>query len=375
MSFELVEDAIKSAIAEGVFPGAVLLVRQGEQFFYLRAFGHRCLLPAPSPMQEDTIFDLASLTKPLATTFAVMLLVQEGKLRLDDRVSRVFPNFGVHGKSQVTFRHLLSHRSGLPAWRPYYQDVLREQQLAGRVNFLASPEAKSFVYQTIFREQLEVEPDREAIYSDVGFMLLGAAVEQIAAAPLDRVCNERIFKPLGLRKTGFVDLSLLRGRRLEPVTQMIAATEHCPWRQKVLCGEVHDDNAYAMGGVAGHAGLFSCAREIDVLLCALEEAYRRVGGLVAQRIVREFWTRDGHLPDSTWCLGWDTPSPSQSAAGRYFSPNSVGHLGFTGCSIWIDLERNLHVILLTNRVHPSRENEKIREFRPVIHDLIGEALA
>lgn len=373
MSFEPVEDAIEAAIAEGVFPGAVLLVRQGEQFSYLRAFGRRCLVPACAPMEEDTIFDLASLTKPLATTIALMFLVQEGKLRLDDRVSRYFPNFSVHGKSSITFRHLLSHRSGLPAWRPYYQEVLREQK-AGRVNLLASPEAKSFVYQRIFREQLEVEPDREAIYSDVGFMLLGAVVEQIAGVSLDRVCNEKIFKPLGLRRTGFVDLSLLRARRLEPVTQMIAATEYCPWRQKVLCGEVHDDNAYAMGGVAGHAGLFSCAREIDVLLSALQDAYRRVGGFVAQRIVREFWTRDGRIPDSTWCLGWDTPTPGGSAAGRYFSANAVGHLGFTGCSIWIDLDRKLHVILLTNRVHPSRENEKIRAFRPLVHDLIGEAL-
>jgi len=374
MGFERVEEAIQDAIRDGVFPGAVLLVRQEDRFFYLRAFGYRRLVPDPAPMQEDTIFDLASLTKPLATAVVAMLLVQEGKLRLDDRVTRYFHNFGVHGKGSVTFRQLLSHCSGLPAWRPYFKDVLREEREKGRVNFLASPEAKWFVYQCVCRETLEAPPEQEAIYSDLGFILLGAALEQICAAPLDRVCANRIFKPLRLRRTGFVDLALLRTRRLEPITDWIAPTEECPWRRKLLCGEVHDDNAYAMGGVAGHAGLFSCARDIDALLSALRESYLRVGGFVAQRVIREFWSRDGRVPQSTWCLGWDSPSPQGSSAGKYFSVQSVGHLGFTGCSVWLDLECKLHVILLTNRVHPRRDNERIREFRPLLHDLVREAL-
>ncbi len=374
MSFERVEEAIEGAIEAGVFPGAVLLVREEDRFFYLRAFGYRCIVPHVAPMQEDTIFDLASLTKPLATTVGAMLLVQEGKLRLDDRVSRYFHNFGVHGKADITFRQLLSHCSGLPAWRPYFQEVLREERSGRRVNFLASSEAKSYVYQCILREQLEAAPGQEVIYSDVGFMLLGALLEQLSGMPLDRLCASKIFRPLGLRRTGFVDLGLLRTRRLEPIQDLIAATEQCSWRKKVVCGEVHDDNAYAMGGVTGHAGLFSCAREIDTLLIALREAYLRPGGFVAQQVIREFWTRDGRVPSSTWCLGWDTPSPEGSSAGRYFSSNSVGHLGFTGCSIWLDLDRKLHVILLTNRVHPRRDNERIREFRPKLHDLIREAL-
>jgi CubicO group peptidase (beta-lactamase class C family) len=129
-----------------------------------------------------------------------------------------------------------------------------------------------------------------------------------------------------------------------------------------------------MGGVAGHAGLFSCARDIDALLSALRESYLRVGGFVAQRVIREFWSRDGRVPQSTWCLGWDSPSPQGSSAGKYFSVQSLGHLGFTGCSVWLDLECKLHVILLTNRVHPRRDNERIREFRPLLHDLVREAL-
>ncbi len=374
MAFELVEEAMQEALAEGVFPGAVLLVRQGDAFFYLRAFGSRSLVPQVAPMREDTIFDVASLTKPLATSVAVMLLVKEGKIRLDDRVARFVPNFSVHGKAQVTLRQLLAHCSGLPAWKPYYKEVLAEERRGGRVNFLGTSAAKAFVYQFIERERVEAEPGTRTLYSDIGFILLGAVIEQLSGMSLDRFCQERIFRPLGMRSTGFVDLGLLRARRLEPITEMIAPTEECPWRQKLLWGEVHDDNAYAMGGVAGHAGLFSSARDIDTLLCCLEECYYRVGGMIPQRLIREFWTKDPTVPGSTWCLGWDTPSPQGSSAGRHFSAESVGHLGFTGCSVWIDLAERCHVVLLSNRVHPRRDNDKIREFRPRLHDLIREAL-
>lgn len=374
MAFELVEEAMQEALAEGVFPGAVLLVRQGDAFFYLRAFGSRSLVPQVAPMREDTIFDVASLTKPLATSVAMMLLVKEGKIRLDDRVARFVPNFSVHGKAQVTLRQLLAHCSGLPAWKPYYKEVLAEERRGGRVNFLGTSAAKAFVYQFIERERVEAEPGTRTLYSDIGFILLGAVIEQLSGMSLDRFCQERIFRPLGMRSTGFVDLGLLRARRLEPITEMIAPTEECPWRQKLLWGEVHDDNAYAMGGVAGHAGLFSSARDIDTLLCCLEECYYRVGGMIPQRLIREFWTKDPTVPGSTWCLGWDTPSPQGSSAGRHFSAESVGHLGFTGCSVWIDLAERCHVVLLSNRVHPRRDNDKIREFRPRLHDLIREAL-
>ena len=373
MSFEAVERAMDAAVSRRVFPGAVLLVREGTRVCYQRAFGHRSLEPAVTPMAEDTIFDVSSLTKAFATSVAMMLLVKDGKIRLDDRVTRFFHNFGVHGKTHVTFRHLLSHASGLAAWRPYFKDI-QQIERRGRINFLGSPGAKDYVYQTLQRERLEGQPGQQAVYSDLGFMLLGNAIEDISGMPLDRFCHERIFRPLGLRSTGFVDLALLRTRRVEAVTDMIAPTERCPWRKKVLCGEVHDDNAYAMGGVAGHAGLFASARDLDILLGRLKDSYYGVSPLVPQTLIREFWTRDGSVAESTWCLGWDTPSASGSSAGAHFSPNSVGHLGFTGTSVWLDLERDRYVILLSNRVHPSRDNEAIRSFRPVIHDHIVEAL-
>jgi CubicO group peptidase (beta-lactamase class C family) len=374
MSFEEVERAMDVAVERRVFPGAVLLVRESTRVFYLRAFGNRSLEPSVTPMGEDTIFDVSSLTKPFATGIAMMLLVREGKVRLDDRVTRFFHNFGVLGKTHITFRHLLSHCSGLAGWRPFYKDILQIERHGGRIKFLGSYGAKAHVYQAIHQERLEAPPGTRTLYSDLGFILLGALIEEISGMRLDRFCHERIFRPLELRTTAFIDLSLLRTRRLEPVTEMIAPTERCPWRKKILCGEVHDDNAYAMGGVAGHAGLFSSAKDLDAILCRLKECRQNANPFIPPRIVQAFWTRDQAVPDSTWCLGWDTPSPTNSSSGQYFSRHSVGHLGFTGTSVWLDLEHDRHVILLSNRVHPSRDNEQIKAFRPHIHDLIVKAL-
>jgi CubicO group peptidase (beta-lactamase class C family) len=191
--------------------------------------------------------------------------------------------------------------------------------------------------------------------------------------PLDRFCHERIFRPLGLRSTAFIDLSQLRARKLAPVTDMIAPTERCAWRRRILCGEVHDDNAYAMGGVAGHAGLFGSAADVAALAGRLHVCWRGEDDFVPREIVREFWARAGQVPDSTWALGWDTPSPEGSSAGRHIGPEAVGHLGFTGTSLWVDLARGLEIVLLTNRVHPARDNERIRELRPRVHDAAVEA--
>ena len=372
MNFAAVEHEMDAAVARGVFPGVVVLVNIGGQVVFHRAAGMRALEPERSPMREDTIFDLASLTKPLATSLAMIIMLKERKIGLDDRVSRFFHNFGVHGKTHVTFRHLLANTSGLPAWRPYWKDILRIER-EGRINFTASRGAKEYVYEAIQREKPDAAAGAKTLYSDLGFMLLGAVVEEVNGTTLDRYCHERIYKPLGLRATSYVDLSLLRTRRLEPIADMIAPTERCPWRKRVLCGEVHDDNAFAMGGVAGHAGLFSSARDIDRIATVLRECYDGQSLFLPAAIVREFWRRNDPAGGSTWALGWDTPSQQDSTAGSELSRHSVGHVGFTGTSLWIDLERGMHVVVLSNRVHPSRDNDKIREFRPLIHDLIVRA--
>jgi len=373
MDFSQVETALYQAVEQGVFPGAVVLAAKNEEVIFERAFGFRSLVPEKTTLQPTTVFDLASLTKPLATTLAVMLLAREGKIRIDDRVTRFLPTFGVFGKNLTTVRQLLTHSSGLPAWKPYYQEVIKEEN-AGKVHFVASRGAKSYVMQLIHREKPLQPPGKHCLYSDLGFIVLGELVETVTGLTLDRFCLERIYKPLGLRSTGFVDLTQIRTRRVEAVTESIAPTEQCPWRKKILCGEVHDDNAYAMGGVAGHAGLFASAQDVHALLACLSRCRGGRDNFMPHSIVEECFTRDESLENSTFALGWDTPAPGRSASGGLFSPRTVGHLGFTGTSIWWDLEKNCYIILLTNRVHPSRKNESIREFRPHIHDLLMKAM-
>ena len=369
MEFQAVEDAFHEAVGQGVFPGAVVLVGRGEETVFAGAFGARSLVPEKTPMRPDTIFDLASLTKPLATAPAIMLLVREKKIRLEDRITRFFPNFGVLGKTHVTFRHLLAHSAGLPAWKAYYEDVVRDQK-RGKVNFLASHAAKHYVFEQIHREKALSAPGAQALYSDLGYMLLGEVIEEITGWGLDRYCQDKLYKPMGLRSTSFIDLTQIRTRRLQPVHEVIAPTEDCPWRKRVLCGEVDDDNAYAMGGVAGHAGLFSNAEDIHRFVLRLRRCLAGDDPQLPGELVREFLTRDASVAGSTFALGWDTPSAENSSSGECFSPASVGHLGFTGTSIWWDLEKDCHIILLTNRVHPARSNDKIKTFRPQIHDLI-----
>ena len=374
MDFERVARELEGGARDGAFPGAVVLIARGGRVLYHAAFGARSVDPGGGTMQPDTIFDLSSLTKPLATTTAFMLLVREKKVAPDDRVSRFFHNFGVHGKTHVTFRHLLAHCSGLPGWRPYFRDIERIER-EGRLNFIASRGAKEWVYDQVHREKPESVPGTRAVYSDLGFMLLGQAVETISGQGLDRFCRSRIFAPLGLDTLSFVDLSQVRVGRVSLLSERIAATQECPWRRRILCGEVGDENAYAMGGVAGHAGLFGSARDVDALGGVLMKGLRGDDGLLSGAMTREMWARDASIPDSTRTLGWDTPSPAGSSAGSRMSAWTVGHLGFTGTSIWMDLERQIRIVFLTNRVHPDRDVQRIKEFRPLIHDLVMEALA
>jgi CubicO group peptidase (beta-lactamase class C family) len=205
-------------------------------------------------------------------------------------------------------------------------------------------------------------------------MVLGEIIETISGSQLDAFFHERISQPFQLRSTTFLDLTQFATWRIQPKEDELAPTELCPWRKKVLCGEVHDDNAFAMGGVAGHAGLFSSARDIHTLVGQLDRCLRGCDSFLPQRLVQEFFTKDDSVAHFTHALGWDTPAPKNSSSGMHFSRRSVGHLGFTGTSLWWDLEKNCHVILLTNRVHPNRNNEKIKQFRPKIHDLIMQAI-
>ena len=369
MDFSSVDVELANAVEHGVFPGAAVIVKQAGRVLYRHACGFRRLEPDRVQLDIETLFDLASLTKPLATTLAVLLFITEHTIHFDDPVSRFLPDFQGPGKERITIRHLLTHASGLPAWRPYFQRIREREKSLATDPFLGTRHAREWVYTQIQHEPLEATPGERAVYSDLGFILLGALVERLSATTLDQYCQQHIFQPLGLHHTAFLNKD---NHTQHPFARpdRIAATERCPWRKRVICGEVHDDNAYAMGGVAGHAGVFSTVDDVDRLVSCLVDCYHGKHDFLPATLLQECWTRCGQVAGSTWALGWDTPSPQQSSAGKLFPPHSVGHLGFTGTSVWIDPERQVHVILLTNSVHPSRDNTTIRHFRPRLHNAV-----
>jgi CubicO group peptidase (beta-lactamase class C family) len=364
--------AMRAAVSDGVFPGAVLLVRSSGTIRCHAAFGSAALLPERQPVSVETVYDLASLTKPLATTTALLLLIQEGFLKLDDPVQRHLSELSGTPAGQASIFHLLNHSSGLPAWRPFYERLDQEER--ARPGFLASDQPKQMVLQMIGEEALIYPRGSRSVYSDLGFILLGMTIERVAGSSLDEFCQRRIYDVLGATPLGFRPVHSARAaHRTVTDSGFIAPTENDLWRGRVLRGEVHDENAYALGGVAGHAGLFGTAVAVSAVTGTWLRASRGSDDLLRTGLVQDFISRQGRTPGSSWGLGWDTPSPPSSSGSR-FSPRAFGHLGFTGTSIWIDRKTELEVILLSNRVHPSRQNTAIQRFRPLIHDVICEEL-
>jgi len=361
--------AMRRAVADGVFPGAVLLVRIGGEVRCHLAVGEASIFPDRRPATLNTVYDLASLTKPLATATAVLLLLQDGALDLEHPIDRYLSELTATPIAAVTLYQLLNHSSGLPGWRPLYEQVCEATRR--QPAFLASEGAKKMVLGLIGREPLVYPRGARSIYSDLGFLLLGFMVEQVSGLPLDEFSQRRIYQPL---QAGALRYRRLRMDAPAPSdSSNIAATELHPWRGRILVGEVHDENAYVLGGVAGHAGLFGDAVSISAVTAEWVAAWHGRGRLLETKYVKEFTSRQARTSGSSWGLGWDTPSPP-SSSGHHFSERSFGHLGYTGTSVWIDPEPQLEVILLSNRVHPSRDNTAIQRFRPLIHDLIYEEL-
>jgi len=368
-----VDREVDKAIERTELPGAVVLARmprEGEVLSHRCVRGMAAVSPQRVPMSASTFFDLASLTKCMATTTAVLLLVSDGKLSLDDPVARHLPAFGQRDKEAVSVRHLLTHSSGLKPWVAFHEQALERERKKG-APLLRTAEAKDFVLDRIFRMSLVHEPGEAAVYGDLDFIVLGALIEALSGRALDVFCSERIFAPLGLRETFFVPL--LEGSATPPVPrERFAATESCPWREQVIWGQVHDPNAWMMGGVAGHAGLFSTAEDVMHFAETILDVWHGRSDLLPQSLLRMSCTRQKLPETSDWALGWDTPTLGSSSSGRYFSENSVGHLGFTGTSLWIDLEREAVVVMLTNRVHQVAKRSQFG-LRPKVHDLIMEA--
>ena len=358
-----IQAAMDQAVRDGVFPGGVLAGRSQGEMKILVTAGRLSTEPAAAAVQDTTIYDLASLTKPLATVTSVILLVQVGKIELDGAIGNTLLELQGAPIGSATVRDLLSHRSGLPGWRPLYERLDADGLAWGQ----AEPNTvRQAVLRLIKEEPLLSEIGQRTLYSDLGFILLGAAVEQASGLLLDEYFNKAVAQPLGAQPLFFnrapAGASACEIYRAE---DSIAPTEWDDWRKRLLRGEVHDENAAAMGGVAGHAGLFGTAHSV----LTLSGAWLGFSHLLDRHLVAEFIRKQSHPSGSSWALGWDTPT-MPSSSGTCFSAESFGHLGFTGTSLWIDPQRKLEVALLTNRVHPSRKNDGIRAFRPMIHDLV-----
>jgi len=352
-----VDQVVEDFLEQKAFPGAVLAVGYRGNLVHLNAFGHLTYDEGSPAVRTDTIYDLASLTKVIATTTMATMLVDQGKLDLETPEQDFLPLFIGEGKEgeakkQVTVRHLLTHSAGVDWGAPLYQE------LQGPVAYLERIQGMDLVY----------EPGSRSLYSDLGLMLLGEILQRVAGTSLDDFVEERVFEPLGMEDTLY--------RPGKELFERIAPTElDAEWRGRILRGDVHDENAFALGGVAPHAGLFGTAPD----LARFAQMIVNGGVFEHQRFfsratLEEFTTR-ATVPDSSRALGWDTKSEEGSSAGTLFSPSSFGHTGYTGTSLWIDPERDLFVILLTNRVHPPRENILIRKVRPAVADAVIRALA
>jgi CubicO group peptidase (beta-lactamase class C family) len=400
-TFSLAFSILQNAIASRAFPAASIAVTHQNRLVALKAFGHFTYDDnsegAPSSslrslqrqggnvdVTPSTLFDLASLTKVVATTPMAMLLYERGQLDLDTPVVAIIPEFAAATpkdprRQDVTLRMLLAHSSGLPAYEKLF---LRYQ-------------SRDELLHAAFTTPLSADPATRAEYSDIGFIILGAALERIAEESLDRFCQREIFGPLGMSHTAFnpppdwrKNIPPTADEREESGVEKCGAdalvresqNSHLPasvsqharstFRKRIIQGEVQDENAFVLGGVAGHAGLFSTSEDVTKFAHAMLNG----GQPILRKETVALFTRRESAPNRTsHALGWDTPStPSQS--GKYFGPNSFGHLGYTGTSLWIDPDRRLSVTLLTNRTWPDCSPQAIKNVRPQVHDAVVEAL-
>jgi CubicO group peptidase (beta-lactamase class C family) len=351
-TFRTAFEILREAIAQRAFPAASAAITCRGRLVALKGMGNFTYESNSPPVDADALFDLASLTKVVATTTMAMLLYQRGVLDLDAPIAGVVPEFLQEAekdsrREEITFHMLLAHSSGLPAYgKLFLQNRTREELL-----------------DATFAMPLAADPGSRAEYSDIGFILLGTALERLADEPPDGFCRREIFAPLAMPDTTFNPPAAIR-------KTIVPSAHDREFRARVIQGEVQDENSSVLGGVAGHAGLFSSASDLGHFAHAMLN-----GGapILRSETVELFTRREAQPAGTSRALGWDTPSaPSQS--GRHFSGASFGHLGYTGTSLWIDPARDLSITLLTNRTWPDCTNQAIKEIRPRFHDAVVEAV-
>lgn len=343
------DSLMKVALAEHVAPGASLAVGRHGRIVYMESFGHLDTASSSPAVDENSIYDMASLTKVIATTTAAMILEEQGLLDLDRTVASYVPEFNAPDKATITVRHIVTHSGGLEAFAPLYRQFKGREQYLEQINL----------------RPLKSLPGTATVYSDWDLILTQLIIEKITGQTLDRFVAERIFTPLGMASTMFAPDSAAFWTRIAP-------TEIDSARGGLVRGKVHDENAWAIGGVAGHAGLFSSARDLTVFAQTLLNGGEYNGVRILKPATLARWTAPQSRTSSR-ALGWDTPS-TNSSSGNHFSPRSFGHTGFTGTSMWIDPERGLFVILLTNRVNPKRDNQRHIPLRRAVADAAQKSI-
>ena len=349
-TLDLLDSILVAGVQDSAFPGATFLAAKDGIILHQKAVGNFTYQENAKNVNPGTIYDLASVTKVVSTTSAAMLLYERGQLELDTPVYKIIPEFGQKGKKQITFRHLLTHSSGLPGWAPLWKKGDTAEDMV----------------DAICEMELEYETGEDYVYSCMGFIILGKVVEKITGMPLSEFVKQEVFEPLGMEYTFY--------NPPQEYCPQIPPTEYDSARGGFVHCQVHDENAYYLGGVSGNAGLFSNVHDLAIFCQMLLNKGIYQGTRIFQQETVDLFTKRQNIPEGTSrCLGWDTPS-GNSSSGRYFSTKTYGHLGFTGTSIWIDPVKNMFGILLTNRVHPTRENNQIYHIRYKTYDKLQKAV-
>lgn len=363
-----VDESLQQAVNEGVFPGAVVLAGKEEKVEHVSCSGHLSR-DAKTPVTYDTVYDAASLTKPVCTVALLMSLISKKEISVNDTLGKFFSEKQINGHTKdVTIEDVLSHQSGIRSYVPFYEEIFDwDKQKIG------SGSSRQRIFERARSEEPEYDKGAKYAYSDLGFIILCEIIERVGGSRLDKLAKNIIFDPIGMTKSSFVPWKETNADEIFKQA-ILAPTQYYDWLGAVARGVVHDENCYCMGGISGHAGLFTTVRDLAAFARELLKGLDGRSDLFDAELCKKFFKKRGSVEGSPWALGWKTPSIQDRSCGDLFGKNSIGHLGFTGCSIWIDLDCRLFVILLSNRVNLGRDNIKIREFRPTIHNKVMKIL-
>ncbi|MDA3971623.1 MAG: serine hydrolase [Desulfobulbaceae bacterium] len=354
MNVSKIHRCIEDGLRDTVFPGCAVGICTGNSLFS-HVYGYTSD-EKKEKITKNTLFDLASLTKPLATTLACLMLIKEGKINYNTTLESLLGCSVPDDKKNINLAQLLSHSSGFAAHYDFYKN-LEKYPLEKRKNILL---------KDILHRPLSYLPGSKTLYSDVGFILLFFMLEFQTKVSFETFVHDYIVEPMHIQDVCY--------NPKEKGYSNFASTENCPWRNKVMAGEVHDQNTWILGGVSGQAGLFGTIDSVLAMVVYIKDVFqgRKNHPYIDRELLQEAFLKRGG-PESSWGLGFDTPSQPGSSAGRYISTQSCGHLGFTGTSFWIDFDRDIAVVLLTNRINPTVDNMKLRDFRPLFHDIVFES--